>query len=144
MTDLITRYRQLLDEIAEKFALLMEKQGYWMSDYSLWCTEWEAWSPEDMLYILEKYGHLKGEPLEALRDDVEAWLEYNVDVAQFHIQYINLKSWLMGAPRMSKEHIDRLHALRNELDTLCKQHQAEFGKLNTSSQPEHLQTLKPR
>lgn len=146
MTDLITRYRQLLDEISTKFGALMEKQGEWTSDYTLWCTEWEAWQPSDMLYILEKYGHLlhRRDILITLRNDVQAWLDYNVDVAQFGIQYINLKSWLNGAPRLSQEQIDHLRELRDNFRNTCEEYQAEYGKLDTNPQPEHLKNLKNR
>lgn len=154
MTDLITRYRQLLDETATMFSNLMNKTGEWTSDYTLWCTEWEAWTPDNMLYILGKYGHLlqkrkdiaddeiRRDILIRLRNDVQAWLEYNTDVAQFHIQYINLKSWLMGAPRVSQEQIDHLRELRDSLNNTVEEYRAEYGELDTNPQPKHLRNIK--
>lgn len=149
MTELITRYRQILDEAATMFSELMEKQGEWSSDYTLWFTEYEAWQPSDMLYILEHYKHLyqsrtSAGALVRLQEEVQAWLEYNVAVADFGIQYINLKSWLLGAPRMSQERIDHLRELRDNLNNTVEEYQAEYGKLNTSSQPEHLRDLRQK
>ena len=36
------------------------------------------------------------------------------------LNQINLKSWLMGAPRASKENIAEIKARRNELEELIK------------------------
>lgn len=144
------RYRVLLDELAERFAKLMHKQGYWSDDYTLWFTEYEAWDANDMFYIINNKERLlergspymnKYERIKALRNDVEAWIEYNVDVAQFGIRYINLKSWLMGAPRMSKEKRKELCKLREDLDKACREMQEVYGEQYNGSQPEHLRAL---
>ena len=149
MTELITRYRQILDEAATMFSELMEKQGEWSSDYTLWFTEYEAWTPEDMLYILEHYKHLyqsrtSAGALVRLQEEVQEWLEYNVDVAEFNIKYIGLRSWLQGESRMSKEGIEHLRYLRHSLESECEEAQTIFGKLDTNPQPEHLRNLKDR
>lgn len=149
MTDLTKRYRQILDEAATMFSELMEKQGEWSSDYTLWFTEYEAWQPSDMLYILEHYKHLyqsrtSAGALVQLQEEVQAWIEYNVAVADFGIQYINLKSWLNGAPRISQEQIDHLRELRDNFQNTCKEYQEEYGELDTNPQPKHLRTLKDK
>lgn len=142
------RYMRLLDELAEEFARIMEKEGYWLKDYTLWATEFEAWSVEDMMYIVTNYKTLvnrygdwndtEEERLELLRNDINLWIDYNVDVANFGINYINLKSWLMGAPRMSQVDIDKLKEAQRKLDELVGEFRECYGRLRTESQPEHL------
>lgn len=144
-------YNSVLENISEEFSRITDKQGEWTSDYELWVTEYEAWSPTDMLYVVdnhvslaENYGKEKTfeEGLELLNQDIEDWIDYNVDVATFGISYINLKSWLMGAPRLSEERLAHLKALKNALDSESAMYAEKFGKLRTSSQPRHLEELK--
>lgn len=140
------RYRGLLDELAEKFSALMEKHGYWSSDYTIWCTEFEAWSVDDMLYIVaneEKYCERYG-GIEGFRDEVEAWINYNVDVYELGIQYINLKSWLLGCPRMSDEEIASLRICRQSLEDAMAEMQEKWGKRDDNPQPERLRLHKDK
>lgn len=148
MTDYFEEYKSLLYRIAARFGQLMDKQGEWNSDFTLWDTEYEVWNVDDMLYIIRNYGHLPIHPvaynLKQLRNDVQEWLQYNVDVHEYGISYINLKSWLSGAPRMSKEAIEHLRYLKHSLERECEEAQSVFGKLDTSPQPKYLRSLKPK
>lgn len=149
------KYIETAKEYEKKFAEITDKQGCWDDDYDLWITEYEAWSYSDMRYIVNNCDKLlaqyilpgKEKELEwllykMLRADIEEWIDYNVDVATFGIQYINLKSWLAGAPRVSKERLEQLKALKREFEEACKQEQNVYGKLYEGSQPEHLRNLK--
>lgn len=145
-------YNSLLWQISEEFSRITDKQGEWTSDYELWVTEYEAWLPTDMLYIVDKHVSLAErygdenstfeERLELLNEDIDNWIDYNVDVATFGISYINLKSWLLGAPRLSEERLAHLKMLKRELDSESAMYMDEFGKLRTSPQPKHLEELK--
>lgn len=138
---IIEDYRKACEAISERFAEITEKSGEWMTDYSLWVTEYEAWDITDMCLILEKAENLSALDLEHLLADVEEWIDYNVAVGMFNIQYINLRSWLMGCPRMSREDIEELHKRQMELSELIEKAQEEFGERKGTSQPEHLQDL---
>lgn len=150
------KYIETAKEYEKKFAEITDKQGYWDDDYDLWITEYEAWSYSDMRYIVDnrrklydryglRYNLVDERELEKLLCiDIEEWIDYNVDVATFGIQYINLKSWLAGAPRVSKERLERLKALKREFEEACKQEQSVYGKLYEGSQPEHLRNLKSK
>lgn len=146
------KYIETAKEYEKKFAEITDKQGYWDNDYDLWITEYEAWSYSDMRYIVDNYKTLinrynplfnEYERTNFLRTDIEKWIDYNVDVATFGIQYINLKSWLAGAPRVSAERLEQLKKLKQELDETCQQEQSVYGKLYDGSQPEHLRKLNP-
>ena len=142
----ITEYHQQLDNLSREFGTLLHKTGYWGSDYDLWITEYEAWSVDDMIYIVTNFDSLqsryeydkRADREAALRRDIWDWIEYNVDVSQFGIKYINLRSWLAGCPRMSKEQRERLRELRDELDNTIEGLQEEYGRQDVSGQPEHL------
>lgn len=143
MTKELKEYRKICDEIADKFAEITEKDGYWMSDYCLWVTEFEAWTVNDMLLVMERYSMREDEDGKAaLLEDVEQWIQYNVEVNELGIAYINLGSWLLGAPRMTWEEIDSIKTQRKELEMLLGAYQIKFGKADNSSQPMHLRTLK--
>lgn len=141
-------YQQILGKLAEEFERLTEKRGEWSSDYELWITEYEAWTCSDMLYIVSEYNNLvnrygdwhnsKDERREMLLSDIERWIDYNVAVAEFGIQYINLKSWLMGAPRMSDNEINKLRSLKKDLYDEIEEKKKAYGEKENSSQPQHL------
>lgn len=116
------KYKKLLDELAKLFSEYMEKEGWWDSDYSLWVTEYEAWTPDDMKLIvsrcedmLETSPKYISDYLDKLQDDVNDWVDYNVTAHRIGVNQINLKSWLNGAPRMRKDEIDRIEFLQKEL-----------------------------
>ena len=52
--------------------------------------------------------------------DLIEWYDYNCEVSILGLTTINLKSWLMGAPRATKEEIERIKSLRNEIDDIVK------------------------
>ena len=141
-------YRKVLDKLAEEFGRLTDKQGYWSADYAIWHTEYEAWVPDDMLYIVSEYDKLMmncGDSKasaemrkELFLTNIEKWIDYNVAVAEFGIQYINLKSWFMGAPRMSDNEINKLRALKKDLYDEIGEHKKAYGEQRNSSQPQHL------
>lgn len=141
-------YRKVLDKLAEEFERLTEKQGYWSADYTLWHTEYEAWLPDDMLFIVSEYDKLMmncGDSKtsaerrkELFLAYIEKWIDYNVAVAEFGIQYINLKSWFMGVPRMSDNEINKLRALKKDLYDEIEEQKKAYGEQRNSSQPQHL------
>ena len=52
--------------------------------------------------------------------DIIEWYDYTMEAVPLGFNNINLKSWLMGAPRASKEEIERIKSLRNEIDDIVK------------------------
>lgn len=140
-------YAKALYNVAEEFGKLMEKEGYWSGDMTLWITEYEAWTVEDMVYILRNADKFVKEiynSMEALRDDVEAWIDYNVDVADLGIAYINLRSWMIGCPRMSKEEIDKIREIKKQLGEIIGDMETKYGERDDNPQPKHLRTLKKK
>lgn len=52
--------------------------------------------------------------------DLIEWYDYTTEAVPLGFNNINLKSWLMGAPRASKDEIERIKSLRNEIDDIVK------------------------
>lgn len=52
--------------------------------------------------------------------DLIEWYDYTLEAVPLGFNNINLKSWLMGAPRATKEEIERIKSLRNEIDDIVK------------------------
>ena len=48
------------------------------------------------------------------------WIDYNVDAHEFHFNYINLKSWHKGCPRVSADVFERLRQMKSNLDEECR------------------------
>jgi hypothetical protein len=59
--------------------------------------------------------------------DLIEWYDYNCEGGMIGLNTINLKSWLMGAPRASKEAIAEIKAKRKELDELIEETKKENG-----------------
>lgn len=52
------------------------------------------------------------------------WYDYCQEVTEFHFESMNFQSWLRGAPRVSQQVLDRLRALKAELND-CIQEEKE-------------------
>ena len=59
--------------------------------------------------------------------DLIEWYDYNCEGGMLGLNTINLKSWLMGAPRAGKEAIAEIKARRKELEGLIKQQNEKNG-----------------
>ena len=54
-------------------------------------------------------------------EDLIEWYDYNTEVSILGLTTINLKSWLMGAPRVNQMRIEDIKAKRKELDELIEE-----------------------
>lgn len=66
-----------------------------------------------------------------LRNDIPwsafiEWWDYNTDAHYLGINSINLRSWVMGAPRLSKEQIEGLKEKKQELQDLVDKYNEKF------------------
>lgn len=135
------RYVGIVKEYEKHFVEITERKGWWDKDFSLYITEYEAWSLEDMRYIVDTYKDNPG-MWKDVRENISGWLDYTSDCFEFGIQYINLRSWIMGCPRMSEETRKQFHDGKSRLEDLIKEQQKKFGAVSHSSVPEHLRNLK--
>lgn len=53
---------------------------------------------------------------EIAEKEFDDWQEYQVKCAEYGLNTMNLKSWCLGAPRVSQETFDHLEALKKELE----------------------------
>lgn len=141
MTTLQHRYATCMVEYSNKFCKIAGIDGEWNLDHSVFfCTDETRapYSSEEIRYIVDNRQDLE----ERLRgratiaDKLDEWNDYVMDCIDLHIQYINLRSWMMGAPRISKTERERLRGLKDSLEKEIEQAQKEFGKLQTDI-PEH-------
>ena len=61
-------------------------------------------------------------------DTLIEWYDYNIEVSILHLPTINLKSWLMGAPRISEFRIAEIKTKRCELENLIEETKREARK----------------
>ena len=54
-------------------------------------------------------------------DTLMEWYDYNVETGMLGLGEINLKSWLMGAPRISQERIDAIKEARKRFEDIVEQ-----------------------
>lgn len=60
--------------------------------------------------------------------DLIEWYDYNIEVGILGLPTINLKSWLMGAPRISEFRIADIKTKRCELENLIEETKREARK----------------
>ena len=60
-------------------------------------------------------------------DTLIEWYDYNIEVSIIRLPTINLKSWLMGAPRINQMRIEEIKAKRKELEELIEETKKENG-----------------
>lgn len=54
------------------------------------------------------------------------WWDYNMDAHYLGLNAINLRSWIKGAPRLTKEQIEGLKGKRKELDELVEKYNSKY------------------
>lgn len=59
--------------------------------------------------------------------DLIEWYDYNCEGGMLGLSQINLKSWLMGAPRASKEDIAEIKARRKVLEEMIEEQNKRYG-----------------
>lgn len=64
---------------------------------------------DDIIYCVEN---------NVSKDTYDEWSEYCVWASHYELSHPNLKSWVMGCPRISETQRDKIDSARNELDRL--------------------------
>ena len=129
-------YKYVCNKYADEFLNITEFEGEWNDDYSMWITEDEgAWDIEEIRYVVDNFDKLSASY--DIRKEMLEWMDYVSDCIEFGIQYINLKSWFMGAKRLSKECRVRLRENKRKIDSLIDAMQNEYGELKNNKIPEH-------
>lgn len=54
-------------------------------------------------------------------NEVISWYDYNTQVHDIGLDCINLESWIMGAPRASRETIDHFYQIRRDFHDLIEE-----------------------
>lgn len=104
-----------------------------MKQYDLNCDP-EPWVANEIGTIAEVGDYFFGfdDIKRCVDEDVEwqdliEWYDYNTEVSILGLTTINLKSWLMGAPRVNQMRIKEIKAKRKELDELIEETEKENG-----------------
>ena len=71
----------------------------------------------DMIYCVEQ---------DITLEECEEWMEYNIKAHEYNFNYINLKSWHMGCPRVPQETFDRLQGMKKDLEETIKAEKEKF------------------
>ncbi|MCR4847377.1 MAG: hypothetical protein K5920_00800 [Bacteroidales bacterium] len=64
--------------------------------------------------------------------DLIEWYDYCAEALPLGLNGINLKSWLAGAPRSSKETIEKIKEIRRELDELINKENSKNRGFKTA------------
>ena len=98
-----------------------------MEQYDLSCDP-EPWAANEIGTIAEVGDYFFGfdDIKRCVDEDVKwedliEWYDYNTEVSILGLTTINLKSWLMGAPRVNQMRIEEIKAKRKELDELIEE-----------------------
>ena len=62
------------------------------------------------------------------REQYMEWQEYCCDAAEFGFDTPNLRSWIMGRPRTSKETFDKLRSLKKDLADAVEEEKKRINK----------------
>ena len=109
----------LIDFFAETYDVSVSKED-WVAGVigSTICINEEYFvNMEDVVLMLRK---------EIAWDTFLEWWDYNMDASFLGLNLINLRSWVMGAPRLSKEQINGLKGRRKELEDLVEKYKEQF------------------
>lgn len=122
------QYKAICHKYECQFCKLTGKQGEWTADYSVWITEDEAYSFDEVRYVVDHATELTTK-YKNLSKELYKWVEYNIFAYEYKINYINLKSWLGGAPRMSEEDMLKIKNLRAKMEKEANDLVEKYGEL---------------
>lgn len=122
------QYEAICRQYECRFMKLTDKQGEWTADYSVWITEDEAYSFDEVRYVVDHATELTTK-YKNLSEELYKWVEYNIFAYEYKINYINLKSWLGGAPRMSEEAMLKIKNLRAKMEKEVNDLVEKYGEL---------------
>ena len=122
------QYEAICHQYEFRFRKLTDKQGEWTADYSVWITEDEAYSFDEVRYVVDYATELTTK-YKNLSEELYKWVEYNIFAYEYKINCINLKSWLSGAPRMSEEDMQKIKNLRAKMQKEADDLVEKYGEL---------------
>lgn len=122
------QYEAICHQYEFRFRKLTDKQGEWTADYSVWITEDEAYSFDEVRYVVDHATELTTK-YKNLSEELYKWVEYNIFAYENKFNYINLKSWLSGAPRMSEEDMLKIKNLRAKMQKEADDLVEKYGEL---------------
>ena len=88
--------------------------GYWVGDdkSGVYCYGDDTFiNLSDIILCVEK---------EVSYNDYMEWVDYRTQAHEFGFDEPNLRSWLNGCPRVSQESFDKLHNMRENLESLIE------------------------
>lgn len=138
MSSLKEQYENLATAYGKKFCGILDREGEWNSDFSMLVFENDAFDINEVRYVVDNHKDLVSKLAKQGTDlvtQIDEWEDYVKDCYEFNIQYINLSSWLNGAPRMSMMTRNELRKQKQELDRLIAECQEEHGTADTSGIP---------
>ena len=122
------QYKKLCEEYSKRFCECADIQGEWAGNYTIFITEYEAYTIDDMRYVVDNIDMLNKKYPFTLSQEIRNWVDYNVDAHELGCAYINLPSWLQGCPRISSYERQRLLDSKEAIKKACEELQREFGK----------------
>lgn len=110
----IEKLKQDYEKVAAQYTEALEKmweisEGYWAGDEvgGLYCfNDTDALNYGDLVFVVNNSVSYK---------TYLEWENYNTSAHDFGFSYINLKSWILGCPRVPQETFDRLYKMKSEL-----------------------------
>lgn len=128
--DMLAKYRKAIDDykdacnniialFAEHYEVSVGKDDWVGGEVgSTICINEEFYlGMEDIILMLYK---------DVSWDEFLRWWDYNLDAHFLGLNSINLRSWLMGAPRLTDEQINGLKEKRKELQDLVDKYKKDF------------------
>lgn len=122
------QYKNICEEYSRRFCEIAEVEGEWAGDYTIFITDYEAYTIDDMRYVVDNIDMLTKKYPSSLAEEIRNWVDYNVDAHELGCAYINLQSWLQGCPRISSHERQRLLDSKQAIKKACMELQREFGK----------------
>lgn len=124
----INEATEALLAVCEKYVKLLAEQwgcdansAYWGCDYGGLCDFDGDFTITltDMVYAVEN---------DVSYAEYMEWMNYNIDAHKWGFPYINLKSWHMGAPRVSNDVFIHLQDLKRKFDDVINEHGGDASK----------------
>lgn len=122
--DLFVRYNEVCNEItrafAEKYDVSVDDED-WTKNHQggVFVNEIFYINLDDVIMMLDK---------DVSFDEFIRWWDYCEECRELGLGDCNLRAWVMNCPRHSKESIERLKSLRQELNDLIKEENSKINK----------------
>lgn len=108
-------------KVLEEMWALNPKTGYWIADEVGGVYDNDGFVTLNLLEMIYCVEH------DISWEEYDEWSQYNIKAHEFNFDFINLKSWHMGCPRVPQSAFIHLDSMKGDLEEEIKKQKVKLS-----------------